>query len=227
MAIVQRHLGGPAGRVVQTQLAASGAAGDRPLVQAEPAMLGAAVGDLGATILQRYTGGPVRRAEDGQRLTVVPRPASALRQEAAGLERLSTSPVQSFPALAVRRDGTSVSSLGRSTVGPRTVGPRTRVASGRVEMPLARVAGGIQRAGGGGGPPVQTPLADSGTWATVVQRAVADTAAASEGGVPTGESGSLGEAPSGAEGPDLEHLADEVYAIIERRLIIERESRGL
>jgi hypothetical protein len=27
-------------------------------------------------------------------------------------------------------------------------------------------------------------------------------------------------------GPDLERLADQVYAIIERRLIVERESRG-
>jgi hypothetical protein len=31
----------------------------------------------------------------------------------------------------------------------------------------------------------------------------------------------------GLEGPDVERLADQVYTIIERRLIVERESLGL
>ena len=68
-----------------------------------------------------------------------------------------------------------------------------------------------------------------------LQRAVADTSAA----VPVnqvqspvqshnaGEPLSPSMTPSGTEGLDLERLADEVYAIIEERITVERESLGL
>jgi hypothetical protein len=69
-----------------------------------------------------------------------------------------------------------------------------------------------------------------------VQRAPAagTVAGGSPGATPTGDArpGTPGEVSSAAEAvrtepPDLERIAREVYAILERRLIMERESRGL
>lgn len=230
---MQRHLGGPAHHAVQMRLAASGAASEYPPVRLSPSRSGveskpsvarvglavpdAAIGDLGVTIMQRHLGEPVGREGEGRWLATTPGPAGAARWEVAALQR--------SPVLGVWQDAMSAPSFGWGTLSPEAE-PHVGVAPGRVEMPLAKAAGGVQRSGGGV-PPVQPRLTDSGARAAVVQRAAADTTATSATGVPAGEPPLPSVAPSGAEGPDLERLADAVYAIIERRLVIERESRGL
>lgn len=231
-AILQRHLSGPVGHVAQTMLALSGAASDHPLVgpsssrpefeagprtiAARPAMRDISASDLGATLLQRYLDGPVGRAEERRRLTAVPGPTGVAWQGVPGLQRLSAGSAQSFPDLAVRQGAASAPLFGQNAFEPLA-----GLASGQVEMPLARAAGG------GSVPPVQLRPAASGTQASVVQRPTAEITAGPGADVLAGESTLPGETRSGAEGPDVERLADEVYAIIERRLIIERESRGL
>jgi len=104
------------------------------------------------------------------------------------------------------------------------------------EMPLLRMAERrVAGAGGGSAMPVSTRPAISGAplgfpSQRAGREAPVGTQAETPGAVP---SPPAGEPPSpttetpGLEGPDLERLADEVYAIIERRLTIERESLGL
>jgi len=235
-AIVQRHRDTPVGRVTQavspgplelssgqgaqvqrvgTEVKFAMSAGSE-MARAKPVTPVADGGDLGAALVQRHLGGPVWRMEERQQITVVPGPTDVVRQEVPGLQRLSASSVQSFLDLGVRQDAASTSPFGQSGVEPLA-----GLVSRQVEMPLARAAGG------GSAPPVQLRSAASGTQTAVVQRATAETTAESGADVPAGESTLPGETQSGAEGPDVERLANEVYAIIERRLIIERESRGL
>jgi hypothetical protein len=102
-----------------------------------------------------------------------------------------------------------------------------------VEMPLARAAtpGTSHRRDMG------YPLAVDGDRAgssMPVQRVGEEGAlhhAASTGSsTPTESPGAAASAPApgeGSEGPDLERLAERVYGIIEQRLIIEKERRGL
>ncbi len=98
-------------------------------------------------------------------------------------------------------------------------------------MPLARAAGGD------GGSSVQARPSGSGARAAIVQRAIempyeqAPPAGEAPTPLPPFEAGAPVPSPEAPQssfaGIDLERLADEVYAIIERRLTIERESRGL
>ena len=107
----------------------------------------------------------------------------------------------------------------------------------RLEMPLARVVDyGSAGARREGAPWAQRWLVAPGAPGGILQRA---SAGASGGGTPM--AGSLratlpqdigGSPPPGVdqpglEGLDLERLADQVYTIIERRLIVEKENRGL
>jgi hypothetical protein len=115
-----------------------------------------------------------------------------------------------------------------------TAGARGRGEGARPEMPL-RSEPATGRGWDDGGP--RGSLAVSGRpVAMPVQRAPAagTVAGGSPGATPTGDArpGTPGEVSSAAEAvrtepPDLERIAREVYAILERRLIMERESRGL
>ncbi len=104
------------------------------------------------------------------------------------------------------------------------------------EMPLLRMAGrGAVGAGVESAMPVSARPAISGPPLDLpLQRAAAETpvgtpATTISGTVPPpAEEPPAPTAPRpGLEGPDLERLADEVITIIERRLIVERESLGL
>jgi hypothetical protein len=105
------------------------------------------------------------------------------------------------------------------------------------DMPLLRmVERGVKSTGDGRAAPDSRTSAGSGTTVDLfLQRAEAGTSVApppadvsgTATSPPTGEPFPPGEAMAGAQSMDLERLADQVYAIIERRLIIERESLGL
>lgn len=83
-------------------------------------------------------------------------------------------------------------------------------------------------------PAIVRPALAAASTDLVLQRAVSDIPAGTQVGAssptpspPDGEPPSPTPATPGIEGPDLERLADEVMAIIERRLVVQRESLGL
>lgn len=92
-----------------------------------------------------------------------------------------------------------------------------------LDLPLAPSAAASTRSGGGMGASGRTRQAGP----TGVRRAVMP-APARPAGAPDPASAAVSPATAaGPESLDLERLAGEVYAIIERRLIVERESLGL
>jgi len=235
MAILQRHLGGPAARAAQSDAAMpapaqpearspAGAplaaispalpegwvpplrpvAGEAPPPRGEQAAPGDAPGsgDWGQAIWHRYLRGPATRA--------VQRWATASERALSDVSNMSTSQPQ--PLLLLSR-------------AVRTEPGTSRALPG-AEMPLASVT---EWAGDTG--PAPAPAVRHGT-ATVVplQRAAADASSAAPPSMPPRPVGAPYPPTAPVPGPaslDVERLADEVYAIIERRLTIERESLGL
>ena len=175
-------------------------------------------GDLGTAILQRHLGSPAGhlaadvQPDAGQ--TAFPGQDVPL-------------PVRLFSRAAVQR-AEAFSGIVRSEGEPSLM---------RLEMPLLRmVERRTGKAEAGSAMLVQTWPASPGAPTTLpLRRATADTSATvpaseSPGAAPpqsAGEPSAPTETRPGLEGLDLERLADEVYAIIERRLTIERESLGL
>ena len=112
-------------------------------------------------------------------------------------------------------------------LGELSAGPGPRAAAH--EMPLLRASGSGPVAVGGQGAALASAPVD-----LVLQSAASDISislqAETSGSAPSppeaGPSSSAFAAPE-TEGPDLERLADEVMAIIEQRLIVQRESIGL
>jgi hypothetical protein len=85
-------------------------------------------------------------------------------------------------------------------------------------------------------PAMLRPAIGGGSTDLILQRATGSSASAQATGPALAAAGEESPAgtptepeppPSATEGPDLERLADEVMSIIERRLIVQRESLGL
>jgi hypothetical protein len=146
---------------------------------------------------------------------------------------LSRSTTKAIQQLSMPLSRTVLSGAGMYGGGPRS---RRELGSASPEMPLLRM---VQRSAVGAGGQIATPVS---AWPTFsgppldlpLQRAAAGASAGlpardMPGSMPPGpasEPSSLTTVAASLEGPDLERLAGEVIAIIERRLTIQRESRG-